>query len=180
MRCLVLTVVLLAPQQQSQPSSQPASQPAAATVAAKVGPLSLKVPGEWRSIVPKSSMRKAQWALPGAAGASDADLTVFHFGPSAGTLQANLDRWKGQFEQAPPNNATTSSIERKGASPITVLEVSGKYVAEKSPGSGERYGEKDWRMLAAVVETADGSFYFKLVGPAATVQKWKDSFLKMF
>jgi len=177
MRCLALVVLSLVPQQQSQPASRPESRPA---VEAKVGPLTLTVPGEWRSLAIKSPMRKAQWALPAAAGAADADLTVFHFGAQAGSLQANLDRWKNQFQQAPADNATTTTVARKGQSPITVLEVAGTYVAEKTPGGGERYQEKDWRLLAAVVETGDGAFYFKLVGPAATVAKWKDAFLRMF
>ena len=185
MRSLVIPFLLLASlpidqNPQSQPASRPDSKPALPKVAAKVGALELQVPAEWRSIVVKSPMRKAQWALPAAAGAADADLTVFHFGAQAGSLEANLNRWKGQFEQVPADNAQTSTIPRKDQSPITVLEVAGTYVAERAPGSGDRFHEKDWRLLAAVVETKDGALYFKLVGPAATVTKWKAAFLAMF
>jgi hypothetical protein len=34
-------------------------------------------------------------------------------------------------------------------------------------------------MLAAVVETADGPWYFKLVGPAPTVGGWKEEMVKL-
>ena len=180
MRCPLpasLFLLALACQPAVPPVVASASQPE--LVDATVGQLTVKVPRAWRSIAVKSPMRKAQWALPGPTGANDADLTVYFFGAQAGTLEANLDRWKKQFEQVPPDNAKTTTIPGKGG-PITVLEVSGTYVAEKVPGSGDRLHENDWSLLAAVVGTTEGALYFKLVGPAPTVAKWKSAFLTMF
>ena len=42
--------------------------------------------------------------------------------------------------------------------------------------AGERANKPNWRMLAAVVETPRGPYYVKLVGPDATVQRWKESY----
>jgi hypothetical protein len=127
-------------------------------------------------------MRKAQFRLPHAEkDADDASLVVYYFGAQAGTLQANLDRWCGQFEQPDGKPSAevvkTSQHELNG---ITVHEVdlSGTYVAETAPGSGERVHKEGWRMLAAVFEAKDGPYYAKLVGPTATVAKWEASFRK--
>ena len=39
-----------------------------------------------------------------------------------------------------------------------------------------RYYKPDFRLLAAVVETPDGPYFFKLTGPEPTVLRWADSF----
>ena len=36
--------------------------------------------------------------------------------------------------------------------------------------------EADFRLLAAVVETPAGPYFFKLTGPDPTVRRWTDSF----
>ena len=55
-------------------------------------------------------------------------------------------------------------------------DLSGTYVAETAPGSGEHVRKEGWRMLAAILEAMEGPYYAKLVGPAATVAKWEESF----
>ena len=55
---------------------------------------------------------------------------------------------------------------------VTVLDVSGKYVAEMTPGSQTRYSKPGFRLKAAVVETAGGPYFVKLTGPAKTVERW--------
>ena len=54
--------------------------------------------------------------------------------------------------------------------------LSGTYVAETAPGSGEHMNKPGWRMLTSIVDASDGPWYFKLVGPAATVTKWEPSY----
>ena len=36
--------------------------------------------------------------------------------------------------------------------------------------------EANYRMLAAIVESTKGSYFFKLTGPQETVEAWKGSF----
>ncbi len=136
----------------------------------------------WVVETPTSAMRKAQFRLPRAEkDAADASLVVYHFGAQAGTFQANLDRWCGQFVQ--PDGKASSEVmksSQRQLNGLTVHEVdlSGTYVAETAPGSGEHVHEEGWRMLAAVFEAKDGPYYAKLVGPEATVSKWEPSFRK--
>jgi hypothetical protein len=64
---------------------------------------------------------------------------------------------------------------------VSLVDVSGTYIAEVTPGSSERLNKPGFRQIAAVVETKDGPYFVKVTGPAGTVAKWKesvDAFLK--
>jgi hypothetical protein len=59
--------------------------------------LDLKVPKSWAQKETTSSMRAAQFSIPGEK--HDADLVVFYFGDPTGGVKANVDRWISQFQQ---------------------------------------------------------------------------------
>jgi hypothetical protein len=59
---------------------------------------------------------------------------------------------------------------------VTDVTLAGTYVAETSPGSGQRVREEGWRMLASILEAPSGAHYVKLVGPTATVARWEASY----
>ena len=125
-------------------------------------------------------MRKAQYRLPGSGGAGDATLVVYHFGPGGGGgVEANLERWAGQFEQPDGSDsraAMKSAARTLNGREVTEVDLAGTYVAETSPGSGEHVREEDWRMLAAILAAPEGAYYAKLVGPSATIKRWEASF----
>jgi hypothetical protein len=144
------------------------------------GALGFDAPKEWTAQASSSSMRVAQYALARAAGDSeDAELIVYYFGGSGGSVDANLDRWLGQMEQpdGKPSKAVakTSTMAANGLK-ITVLDVTGRYVAEMTPGSPQRHNKPGFRMKAAVIETAKGPYFVKLTGPAKTIERWDASF----
>lgn len=150
---------------------------AAATAAAS---LKFTAPQGWVAKTVTSSMRLADFTLPKAAGdAEDATATLYFFQGTGGSVQANLDRWIGQMTQ--PNGgpskdvAKTTTIQSDAGLKITLVDVSGTYVAEVTPGSAERFNKPGFRQLAAVVETPGGPHFVKIVGPAATVAKWQPS-----
>ena len=136
-----------------------------------LGPVTLAVPKSWTEKTPTSSMRAATWTISGKAG--DAELAVFYFGSGgAGGAQANLDRWLGQFEQPDGSkSADKAKIEKKqiAGMPVTTVELTGRYVATMMPGASEKHDNPDFMMLAAIVETSAGPYYYKLVGPKDTV-----------
>jgi hypothetical protein len=143
------------------------------------GALRFDAPKEWIAQPSSSSMRVAQYALGRAAGdAEDAELIVYYFGGSGGSVEANLDRWLGQMEQpdgrASKAVAQTTSLVANGLK-VTVLDVSGRYVAEVMPGSPQRHNKPGFRMKAAVIETPKGPYFVKLTGPAKTVERWDAS-----
>ena len=135
----------------------------------------------WIVEEPDSSARVAQFRLPSGEGSDqDAGLVVYYFGSAgAGTVRSNLDRWIGQFEQpdgsASGDAAVITELDSQGLS-VTTVDLSGRYVAETFPGSGERVNNPGSRMLAAIVTTEAGPYYVKLLGPEATVARWQSSF----
>ena len=131
---------------------------------------------------PSSTTRVAEYTLPKVGSdTEDATVTVFYFGGQGGNVQANLDRWIGQMAQPDGKSskevAKTTAFTSTSGLKIAVLDVSGTYVAEVTPGSTEKFNKPGFRQCAAYIETPNGPYFAKLVGPAATVAKWYDSYM---
>lgn len=145
------------------------------------GELRFKAPSEWVVEKPSSSMRLAQYKLPKAEGdGEDASLVIYFFGENqGGSVQANLERWVSQFEQ-PDGSSSSSKAKLETITvnqlQISMIDLSGTYVAETAPGSGVRHNNPDYRLRAAVIETRKGAHYVKLVGPSKTVSRWEKAF----
>jgi hypothetical protein len=136
--------------------------------------LSFAVQPGWIEEEPENEMRVAQFRLPPAEGVADeARLIVFHFPEMRGDVQANIDRWADQFDTAAEPQVSSYEV---GGNAVTVVDISGRYVAETRPASGEYYDEPGWRLLASIVQTSEGPYFFRMVGPGATIAKWADSF----
>lgn len=142
--------------------------------------LTFSAPAGWKATGPSSSMRVAQFVLPRAAGDSaDAELVVYYFGGSGGTVDANIERWLGQMQQ--PDGKPSSAVAKRGTRTInglkvTLVDVGGTYVAEMTPGSAQRHNSPNFRLRAAVIETANGPYFIKLTGPAKTIAASEKSF----
>jgi hypothetical protein len=143
--------------------------------------LKFDTPAGWISKPPASASRIAEFALPRVAGdAEDVSIVVYFFGGQGGSVQANVDRWAGQMAQPDgrPSNevAKTTRFASHGLN-ITLLDLTGTYVAEVAPGSPDRHNMPNFRLLAAVVETSEGPYFVKVIGPAKTTAKWHDSIM---
>jgi hypothetical protein len=143
--------------------------------------LKFDAPAGWVSRTPSSTMRVAEWALPKVTGDSeDAILTVYFFGATmGGNVQANLDRWIGQMSQ--PDGRASKDVAKTSTMTVhdlkvTLVDVTGTYVAEVTPGSTDHFNKPGFRQCAAVIETSGGPYFVKLTGPEKTVAKWQDSF----
>jgi len=127
-----------------------------------------------------SSMRVAEFALPHADGdAEDAQLVVYYFGGQGGSVQANLQRWVQQMQRPDGRPAAPTAkreVKKVNGLAVTLLDVSGTYVAETAPGSTKRNYKPGFRLRAAVVETPSGPYFVKLTGPSKTIAKWDQAF----
>ena len=143
-----------------------------------LGGLSAVLPTGWKPTAPSSSMRTAEYQLPGE-GAGDASLVVFYFGADqGGSLEANIDRWYGQFTQ--PDGKSTQEHARRwkktvGKVEVTMVDISGTYTGG-GMGGGSNAPQTGYRMLGAILVSPRGPFFFKLVGPSTTVDHWNKSF----
>jgi hypothetical protein len=138
-----------------------------------LGAITVIAPEAWTSQPPSSSMRKAQFVLPQAGEAGDAELVVFYFGSgNAGSVEANLQRWRGQMKGA--EGETTKSTANGMA--VTTLDVTGAYASSMGPTMQSGPEKANSRMIASIVESPAGAYYFKLTGPEKTVAHWQKTF----
>ena len=149
--------------------------------AAQKSELKFRVPPGWVEEERTSSMRVAQYRLPKAEGdTEDASLVLYYFGQGqGGSVTANIDRWIAQMKQpdgSPVKSAKGEHLEANVLK-VTTVDLSGTYVAETAPGSGTFNNKPGYRLRGAVVETPNGSYFVKLIGPEKTVTQWNESFL---
>src|SRR5579883_2389175 len=62
-----------------------------------VGGFTFTHPTSWESVEVTSPMRKAQFKVKSSDGKTTADVVFFQFAGGAGTVEANVKRWLGQF-----------------------------------------------------------------------------------
>lgn len=127
---------------------------------------------------PKSNMRAAEY---GIAGDDHAELSVFYFGEgAAGGVDANIERWLGQFSQADGSDtakkAKRSEIKVAGMA-VSQVETTGTFAGGMgNPGAGPA---TDYMLLGAIANGPNGAVFFKLTGPRAAVEKARAAFGKM-
>jgi hypothetical protein len=141
--------------------------------------LSFTAPDGWRQSPASSSMRVAEFTLPRAAGdAEDAQLIVYYFGGSGGSVDANITRWIAQMQQPdgkPIRDAKRVTRTVNGL-PVTLVDVAGTYIAETAPGASARHNKPHFRLRAGVVDTPNGPYFIKLTGPEKTVTQWDHAY----
>jgi hypothetical protein len=132
------------------------------------GGLKWSAPAAWKK-GPDRPMRLATYSIPAAKGdAAAAELAVFYFGPAeGGSVDANVQRWIGQFEQAAGEKPKIEKQSLHGL-PATRIEVSGTYNAG-GPMMGGGAPRPDHRLIGVIVEGPKGNVFFKLTGPRKTV-----------
>lgn len=171
----------------SLPSGHPPISGGGSANPAAPSPTDLKYesPADWKPQPPASSMRKAQFILPRADGdAEDAELIVFYFGKGeGGSVAENLARWRGMLTKPDgspiaDSDAGHETFEANGMK-VTLLDVRGRYAPSAMPGMAKVAPREDYRMLAAVVETPNGPWFFKAVGPAGTIVKHREAMITM-
>jgi hypothetical protein len=136
------------------------------------GGLKFQAPKEWKSVPPKGGMRKAELSVPPASGDKDPGVVaVFAFPGGAGGVEANLERWQKQFRDASgnPPKLEPKNIKSKSGVPVTRVELAGTYT-EPTFGQGEPTPKPNYRLLGAIVETPQMSYFLRLTGPENTVK----------
>ena len=153
-----------------------------ALTAAPPAGLTFTAPAAWHTRPAAGTMRVAEFVVPRAAGdPEDAEVIVYFFGLSVGSVDSNVDRWIGQMQQ-PDGSASKDKARREAQTinglKVTMVDVAGTYVAEVRPGATERYNKPDFRLRAAVIETPRGAYYIKMTGPAKTMAAADGEFKK--
>ena len=139
--------------------------------------LAWTAPAGWVSEPPANEMRRAQYRVHGLRG--DAECVVFYFGPGqGGDPRANAERWASQFVNADGSPAASALKTREaeaGGLDVLFVETHGTYQAGMMAG-GAGQAKPGYALLGAIVEGPDANWFFKLTGPAATVDAQRAAF----
>ena len=136
-----------------------------------LGDLSVIVPEAWRSVTPSSSMRLAEFQIPGVEGSGAANLAVFR--GNMGSVDDNVTRWLGQFtQQEGTPRRWELVVGDPGGISVTMVDVSGTFSGSMGRGGPQPHQ----RMVGAIVDGGEAYYYLKLLGPESTVAHWAGDF----
>ena len=134
-------------------------------------------PVTWIEHPPTSSMRAANYTVPGRDGNEAAHIVVFYFGPTqGGTIDDNISRWRSQFQVDENGDLREPKVDRLevDSMPVTLVELAGEW---KEMGSVSF--RPDQVFLMAIVEAPVGSVFIRFTGQTATVEANRDAFMEM-
>ena len=119
---------------------------------------------------PPQVMRAATYTVSAVPGDSaNAECAVYFFGAGqGGSVEANIERWKGQFTSAgKPASAVVSKRTAHGVA-MTTIDAAGEYSGLGGPLAASK-PVPGYRLLGAIVEGPAGNIFIKFTGPAKTV-----------
>jgi hypothetical protein len=146
------------------------------------GSFKLPIPEGWDVKQPRVRIIEHEFQVPPANGDEQAGrVTVMG---AAGTIDANIDRWCGQFSQ-PDGSDTKDKVKTKkltiAGQDVQIVDLSGTYDDKAGPFvPGPGVQRPNYRMLAAIISTKKaGNYFVKFYGPNQTVSGQETNFMKM-
>jgi len=141
--------------------------------------LKLTAPDGWVPKPPAIHMIQNEFAVPAAADdENDGRVTVMTVG---GSVEANIGRWIGQFAQPDGSNTEEKAWVEKldvAGCEVHLVDISGTY-SDSRGMMAPAVQRPDYRMLAAIIVTAEGNYFVKFYGPARTVEREAGAFRAM-
>lgn len=124
------------------------------------------VPKSWNE-QPESEFYEAKYVIPSDEGEMTLTLTTM-----GGGIDANLQRWVGQFQQDSGDRPRRDTLRVDGTE-AEWLDVRGTFRSRvgNSPGP-----HTDWRLLGVAIPMTPRPFLLKLVGPRGAVSSFEDEF----
>lgn len=146
------------------------------------GELKLMAQGTWQIKKPENRIIEHELSVPPTGDDKEAGrVTIMGAG---GTMDANVERWIGQFKQ--PDGSDTHQVTKQkdikvGGLEVRVVDISGTYNDTRGPFSGIPAVERPkYRMLAAIITSKKvGNYFVKFYGPQQTVSESEGAFMKM-
>ncbi|MCA9049952.1 MAG: hypothetical protein KDA89_14550 [Planctomycetaceae bacterium] len=131
--------------------------------------LKFRIPEGWekQQLSPmQAGIITAKFGMPGAG--PDVTLTLSR---SGGSLDDNLQRWRGQVTASRPEISETVTV---AGIESTLIDMEGRF----SGGFG-REPQDGWQMIGVIVPMKDQGYFLKLTGPAAEVAAVRSAFRDM-
>ncbi len=134
-------------------------------------------PVTWIEHPPTSSMRAANYTVPGRDGNEAAHIVVFYFGPTqGGMIEDNISRWRSQFQVTDSGDLPEPKVDRfeVDSMAVTLVELAGEWQE-----MGSVSFTPDQVFLSAIVEAPVGKIFIRFTGSTATVEANREEFLGM-
>jgi hypothetical protein len=153
------------------PLGMPATMPDGLAAPDNSGLPKLKytLPDGWKEKAP-SQMRVASFDI--SENGKTVDVSVVPLGAMSGGDGANVNRWRGQVGQSPMEDAAL----KQSAEPVQVGDKPADLydIAGTDPNNAN-----EERIIGAILHADDATWYFKMMGDAALVEKNKPAFLAL-
>jgi hypothetical protein len=151
----------------AQSASASESTPPAEATEATISGFTFKVPAGWRRAELTAAQQgfvDARFEIP-----KHGDEVKLTLSTISGGVQANIDRWIGQFQLTDGSAPETESVEVDGV-PVTLVDLRGEF---QGMGQDPQAG---WRMLGAAFDGDPRDFYIKLTGPEGALDELHEEF----
>lgn len=128
------------------------------------------VPAGWQQVNLSAEQRgfvDAKFAIPTAG--EEVSMTLSTVG---GGVEANIDRWIGQFQMPEGVEPETETLTVDGL-PVTIIDLQGTFQGMPAISGPAK---NNWRMLGAAYDGEPLDFYIKLTGPADKLADLKEPF----
>ncbi|MBE2284026.1 MAG: hypothetical protein IAE77_11265 [Prosthecobacter sp.] len=142
----------------------------------EVAGLSFKFDSPWAAVESSGMFRAGTLQAKVEGVDKPLEAVFYHFpGPGGGGgVEANVQRWLGQFQGTPESKREELDA---GGKKITLVTASGTY--NDGPPMGAKTPRENYTLLAAIVPTEDSNVFVKLAGPKDVIAKIMDGFKKM-
>jgi len=127
-------------------------------MAETMGGLRWMAPAGWKS-EGTTPMRAATDKILPAAGIMMPECVVYFFSAGQGvSVQANIERWNGQFT-GPHGKPATAKIAKRTVHglPVTTIDVTGAYSGMGGPMAVAKAIKPGYRLLGAIIENPGGN-----------------------
>jgi hypothetical protein len=142
------------------------------------GKLLMIAPSNWEKVPPKSGIVQHEFRAPKEAKEDAARITIMQ---ASGGIDANIDRWVGQFEGVEKKDAKIEKKEVAG-SKIHIVDIAGTFKESMGGGPfapGPVKKRENYRMLGVIIETKDaGTTFIKMTGEQPIVEQLSEGFKK--
>ncbi|WDI40374.1 hypothetical protein [Bremerella sp. P1] len=164
--CLVL-ILLTAVTAMADEAKKPAEQ-----IAFGDGHLEMTKPEGWKSVKPRVGIIDVEMEVPAVKGdGTDGRVTLMGAG---GSIEANIDRWKGQFVKMTKDAVVKE--ETIAEQKVHLVELVGDFKDQRGPFAPAEVKE-GYTMLAAIITTEKlGNYFLKFYGPSKTIDENKEKF----
>ena len=139
----------------------------------KVEDITLSVPADWKEQPPANRLRLAQFVVPPTEG--DTDPTEMAVSRAGGGVDANIERWTGQFAADGREVKVVQGESKQGG--YHFVDIRGTYNMSIGPPIRQQTkAVPNARMLGVILEVADkGTYFLKLAGPEKTVSPQEEA-----